>query len=170
LLLTEIAVVYEQFWTGLSWQTEAPFQQVPNDTGFIDRTTGHLIHAYPDRLPSGFFNTAIRPPGRPNDPARIPTTGIIYPSIVPNSMTSVIANFSVIDRRPAMPNFRGLINDAVRQFAEYCPSEIGVQFSLPEGGVIWLNRGSSFLQFMGDDGDPAITRGVVGMELRGGYY
>ena len=155
IFIQQIALAYEEFWTGLSWREAAPndWQQIPNGYGFINRETGRLIPAFPDRAPT---------------PAAFPF--IIYPSNMPNSMASIITNFSILDRRPAMFNFQGLTNDVVGQFEKYCPPETGLEILVPDRGIMWINRGSAFVQYLADESDPAITRAIVSLEYRGIYY
>jgi len=120
--IVELATTYEAFWTGMSWQAEPPWQQVRNEWGFIDRSTGNLLPAFPDIPPS---------------PAPFPF--IVYPVVQPQFKQGMIANARVFDRRPAMPNFRGLTNDVLHQMQGFIPpNDEGLILFVDDIGLIRL--------------------------------
>lgn len=117
---------------------------------FINRATGQLIRGFPE--------------GSVPVPAVFPF--IIYPVMRPSFAQSVIASASIVDRRPTMPGFFGLVSDVLGQIGEVIPEE-GTFFEIADGGMITLHRGSNFFQTMGDPDDPAIVRGIVNLVIGG---
>ena len=124
--VTQVAMAWDRFWSGLEWQTEPPWGRVPTGGGFINAQTGELMQAFrAGTLPPGFFN-------RDNQ-------AIVYP--VPNSamFTNTTTNIAyVYSRRITMPHFLGLIDDVLRQAKEAIPFG-GKYLMLPDGSHIRLD-------------------------------
>jgi len=139
--MTEISLLYHEFWSGLDENN------IPTGGGFVDAFTGRLIPAFPD-------DEIISP---------APYPAITYPIIQPQFRSGMVASASIWDRRPAMPGFKGLTNDVLRQLTKYIPpNNEGLILKVPDVGYIRMLFGNfSYLR----DEDAAVTRAVFNFSV-----
>lgn len=149
--MTELASLYAAFWTGKEWREVSPgdWREVENGWGFRNAQTGELIPA--------FRNIA---------PANAPFPHIVYPVGSSEFFTNKVANIVFVrDRRPAMPDFYGLVDDVLRQMREAIPIS-GKRLVLPDGNHIKLQFANVDTRRDLDDTTGATVQGIFNFNIR----
>jgi len=123
---------------------------------FVNPSKGKPIKTFPEGLANEQDGDKIKAPSFPY---------ITYPIIRPGFTQSAIGTASIWDKSVSEPGFLGLVSDVLEQVAETIPEE-GIIIKTSDTGAIWIQRGSNFMNIIGDPSDPAIVRGVVNLVIR----
>ena len=150
--MTEVATAYAEFWSGRGWrEVGGVWQEIElPGMGFRNAFNGQLIPAF-----------------RGLPPPSAPFPHIQYPVFSTEMFTNRVANTAFIrDRRPAMMDFYGLVDDVLRIMEDAIPPLKGNRLILPSGTHIKLLFANADTGRDFDDTTGATVQGIFNFNIR----